>query len=309
MHAVTTIVDRVFVFCVTVTADFCVRVANTVDTYYLNPKSLHEGHIEMQGEGTQLHATEDEKIVETVTEENTDEVPTFQSVREILKEHTATVHAHSQIVYTCVPSTPVFTSATVGFDAVHTYIPYGELVVVLGAQGRFYNVAWKEYTGWILKETVRQHAGDVYPHFSSEEVYGPDHPGTVALRMMLNDPFGLQYGGYPLQAGEYIVYRLQKRGVSIPWGQSTERIPGTWHTLLRGNEGVHISVFPKPGTIMEYTGTHDIGYLAYVESVTREDAITCTEVNHEGTGDYKETTYTQDEWRELRPVFIQIRTL
>jgi surface antigen len=50
---------------------------------------------------------------------------------------------------------------------------------------------------------------------------------------------------------------------------------------------------------------NEVGYLAYVEAVFPDDVITISEANFPDAGIYNERSLTKEEWKDLRPIFIQ----
>jgi hypothetical protein len=210
------------------------------------------------------------------------------------------------VMYAQAHATPLYRDPTIGFDSCITHIPYGDLVLVMEPHGRFCRVIWETYDGWVLKEHLADRAGHVYPEFTAGLENPVDHPNTARVRALIDDAFSLQYSEFPLQAGEYVLYRLMRRGLRIAWPETRPRTPGSWHTILRGLPGVHMSVLPKQGTIFEYVEEHDLGHVAYVEAVFPDGVITISETNYPHGGMYSERSLTKDTWRSMRPVFIEI---
>jgi hypothetical protein len=218
----------------------------------------------------------------------------------------AAIHGKHTVMYALAHETPLYKDPTIGFDSCIAKIPYGELVLVMEPQGRFYRVVWENYEGWVLKDNLADRAGTVYPEFVQGEENSVDHPNTAHVRALINDTFGLGQSEFPLQAGEYVLYRLMRRGIRIQWPETRPRTPGSWHTILRGLSGVYISVLPKQGTIIEYTEENDIGHLAYVEAVFPDGTVTISEANYPHAGIYNERSLSKEMWRSLRPVFIEV---
>ncbi|HEX4799515.1 MAG TPA: hypothetical protein VFV22_03255 [Candidatus Paceibacterota bacterium] len=213
---------------------------------------------------------------------------------------------HGTVMYVSTIDTPLFAHATISYDDEIVRIPYGSLLLVGEPQGRFYPVAWKEMRGWVLYEDITENASQIFPVLISGTHYSVDNPSTAGIRALIKDPFGLGRSEFPLQAGEYIVYRLWKRGRQIAWPEVRPRTPGNWHNILKGVHGVYMTLNPKAGSIMEYADDDEIGYLAYIEAVFPDESITVTEVNNPDSGIYSERTLTKTEWKELRPVFIEV---
>ena len=163
------------------------------------------------------------------------------------------------------------------------------------------------FEGWVLRDDMIDRAKEVYPEFIFHEENLASHTNTIRIRTILHDIFSAGNSELPLQDGEYILYRLWRRGVSIRWTDARPRIPGLWHKILKGVECVHIGITPKVGSIMEYMLHDDIGHLAYVDAVFPDDTIGVSEVNYPDSGMYNERTLTKEEWKELKPVFISAK--
>ena len=147
----------------------------------------------------------------------------------------------------------------------------------------------------------------VYPEFRIGQENSVDHPNTAHVRAILGDTFSIGRSEFPLQAGEYALYRLWKKGIRIEWPTIRPRVPGLWHKILKGTPKIHVGVTPKAGSIMEYMLNNDVGHLAYVEAVFPDNTIAISEVNFPDSGIYNERELTKEEWKELRPVFISTR--
>ncbi len=223
----------------------------------------------------------------------------FPARERILEEKNTVMYAGSIDV-------PLYVRPTQEFDGVLSTITYGDMVMVLEQKGRFMHVAHNGHEGWVLREDLVDRAAYVYPEFVIGEKNELDDPATIRTRAMIKDVFGGSRVEFPLQAGEYVVYRLLRKGIHITWPETRPRVPGLWHTILRGMVGVHMSITPKTGAIMEYTLPVEIGHVAYVEAVFPDETITISETNFPDSGIYNERVLTRDEWKELTPVFIQI---
>jgi hypothetical protein len=249
-----------------------------------------------------IHTT---KVEDTETEP---EKQTFKAIADILKVDTYAVPSavHNTIMYAGTLSVPLYKNPTVEFDTQIATIPYGEMVMMLEPRGRFFRVIWGTIEGWVVREDLADRAVRVYPEFIVGHENVIDHPNTAHIRAILNDPFGLNHSEYPLQAGEYVLYKLWRKGVHINWPQVRPRTPGLWHKILKGVQGVHIGVTPKVGSIMEYLFENEVGHLVYVEAVFPDNTVTISEVNYPDSGLYNERELTRDEWKELKPVFMSV---
>jgi len=234
---------------------------------------------------------------------------TFKTVRDILQTETKSlaVAQKNTVMYAQTVAVPIYANPTVEFDTQIGSIPYGELVLMVKPQGRFYQVIWNGIEGWVLRDDLADRANRVYPEFLVGQENLVDHVNTSHVRAIIGDTFGIGRSDFPLQAGEYIVYRLWRKGIHIPWTDVRPRVPGLWHTILRGSPKVHSSITPTVGSIMEYVFDQEIGHVGYVEAVFPDQTITISEVNYPDSGIYNERELSQEEWKALKPVFINIK--
>ncbi len=240
-------------------------------------------------------------VVESIEEEVTPQ--TFKTVEEIL--HAVPLTEKKMIMYAGSPEVPLYKNPTIEFDALVASIPFGEAVMMREPKGRFFSVVWNNIEGWVLKEDLVDRAVRIYPEFVPGEENTVDSDSTIRVRSIIGDVFGLRYSEFPLQSGEYILYKLWRKGVKVTWPQVRPRIPGQWHVILKGQQHVHMSVTPKVGAVMEYTLDNEIGHLAYVEAVFPDSTIAISEAHYPDSGIYNERELTKVEWLELKPIFIQ----
>ena len=191
------------------------------------------------------------------------------------------------------------------FDSVTEIIPYGAAVTVVGYRGRYASVL-RHHTGFVLKDHLQSAKTAVLPQFVAGVAYSATHPVTVMTRNIVHDEFGAGALALPLQAGEYVLERLLVDNRRITWGQERPRVPGTWQNLLKGTAGIHISITPKTDSIMEWNTESGEGRLAYVESVAPNVNIQVSLVGLAEAGVYETMEFTSEQWRELRPVFIEV---
>jgi|GEM_PF-2509827 len=237
------------------------------------------------------------------------EIPTFKRIHEILKtpiQNSVVGYVKNTRMYVGNTAVPMYRNPTIAFDTCIRTIPYGEMVLMLEPRGRFYKIIWNEIEGWVLRDDLVENSVQVYPEFVIGEEQSVDHPNTARVRTVLGDIFGLQRSNFPLQAGEYILYQLWKKGIYITWNEVRPRVPGLWHKILKGTRSVHVGVVPKVGSIMEYMLHDDIGHLAYVEAVFPDDTITISECNFPDSGIYNERELLKEEWKSVKPVFITV---
>ncbi len=248
-----------------------------------------------------------ETAVEPVVDEPREQ-QTFRPIAHILNDTVSVFPetGRNMIMYAGNYVVPVYKDPTIEFDTQIATIRYGEMVMMLEPKGRFYKVLWGTTEGWVLRENLADRAVRVFPEFTIGEEYSVDHPATAQVRSIINDPFGLSHSEFGLQAGEYVVYRLWRKGIYIDWPDIRPRTPGLWHVILKGVPRIHIGVLPKVGSIMEYVFENEVGHLAYVEAVFPDNTISLSEVNYPDSGKYNEREVTKEAWKELKPVFISV---
>lgn len=210
------------------------------------------------------------------------------------------------VMYAGLPHVPLYKNPTIEYDAQIARIPFGAMVIAGEPKGRFYQVAWNDLSGWVLREDLADRATHIYPVFEKGVENGVDAQNTAYVRALIKDEFGLGRSEFPLQAGEYVLYRLWKRGLRIEWPNVRPRVPGAWHTILKGRAGVYVRIDPKVGSLMEYMLDGEIGHIAYVEAVFPDDTISISEVNNPDSGIYNEREIVHAKWKELHPVFIEV---
>lgn len=297
MQGVTSFIDILYERIITLTVGFLVHIRDTFSITAPTPTAhTYESDLE-----------EDREEQEVVT--------TFKTVSEILStkpiaraSEAQDESARSMIMYAGDIDIPLYANPTIEFDTQIVTIPYGEMLMVLDAKGRFYKVSWNEALGWVLKDDVVDRSAHTYPEFVIGGENVAHDPNTVHIRAMLGDMFAAARAELPLQAGEYVTYKLLKKNIRIAWPEVRPRTPGRWHQILRGVPNVHIGVMPKAGSIIEYVQEDDVGHVAYVESVLPDDTIALSEANYPDSGKYNERTLTKEEWKELRPVFIEVNS-
>ena len=236
------------------------------------------------------------------------EQPTFTRIGELMvpDRRALMTTEKNTVMYAGSIDVSLYREPTQAFDGMIARITYGAMVMVLEQKGKFARVAHNGVEGWVLREDLADRAAHVYPDFVIGEKNELDDPNTIRLRAMIGDVFGGARVEYPLQAGEYVVYKLLRKGIEIAWPSVRPRLPGSWHTILKGVTGVHIGITPKTGSVMEYILPEEIGHVAYVEAVFPDETISISEANYPDSGIYNERVLTREEWRELRPVFIQV---
>ncbi len=192
------------------------------------------------------------------------------------------------------------------FDGVLARLAFGQAVTLRAYDGRYAQVLSRGLVGYIEKSALRVDVHLVAPELKVGTIYGPIDTDTGAIRRLIRDEFSAGVLALPLQAGEYILYRLGRDQVSITWPTTRPRVPGHWHTILRGVHGIHAGVVAKTDTIMEWHAEDGDGRLAYVEAVLPDQTLRLSGVGIAVAGEYSVLTVPVGVWREWRPVFITI---
>lgn len=242
---------------------------------------------------------------EEIEIESEDAPLTFRSTNEILESTLKGEGTKNTVMYTGSEQTSLFRQPTMEFDSVIGHIPYGSLVMVLESRGRWARIAHKSVQGWALRDELSDRAAYVYPDFTIGQENRHDDPNTLRVRACIADEFGAGKAEMPLQSSEYVLYRLCKKGIRVNWPGVRPRVEGTWHEILKGREHVQIGVRACGGCIMEYVNEDGTGHLAYVEAVFPDETLTISEANFPADGIYNERVLTKEEWRELKPIFLE----
>lgn len=194
----------------------------------------------------------------------------------------------------------------VDFDTIQLLYPYGTAVTVSEFCGNYAHVLRGDVKGWLHKDDLTPHKTEVWPQLREWVIYAASATDAVKIRALIQDSFSAGTLALPLQAGEYILFRLLFDNRTIVWPDDRPRLPGHWQTILKGVKGVHATIMPKTDSVMEWQSESDGGRLAYVEAVNPDNTITTTCVGLIVAGQYTKQIWTQDQWRELRPVFIEV---
>lgn len=192
------------------------------------------------------------------------------------------------------------------FDGCVETVSYGTAVTVVGYRGRYASILRAGHTGWIAKDALTPDKSAVWPQFRDKRQYLATDEDTLKVRALLADIFLAGALMLPLQAAEYILVRLQSDHRHIVWPDVRPRVPGSWQQILRGVRGIHNGITPKTDSIMEWMSDDGVGRLVYVEAVSPDNTIAYSGVGLHEAGHYESGVFTEAEWRELRPVFIEV---
>ena len=208
-------------------------------------------------------------------------------------------------IFTALPQTPLWQFPTKTIDGVLRELPYGSRLDFRKRQHRWLEVASAGTIGWVEADVVLIGKETAWPELTPGEEYHATHKDTLTLRAAIADEFHLAANDLPLQAIEYVTYRLLQVGKQIAWPPVRPRIAGTWQRHLKGMPQIHIGIYPKVGSVLEYVTAEDVGVVAYVEEVGADDSMTMATVANE-SGVFKRGLYQASVWREWRPVFIEL---
>lgn len=209
-------------------------------------------------------------------------------------------------VYVNKVSANLYILPTRTFDGVLLKLTYKQVLQVINRQGQWYCVLCGQIKGWIHNDDITDSLAALEPRFVAGEIYDADHKNSVTVRILIDDQFSATDLDLPLQDVEYVTYRLSQKNRHITWPKDRPRIAGTWQRLLKGSTGLHLSIEPKNDTVMEYINEDNTGHVAYVDSVFPDGTISLSEVGYPTEAMYTKRTLGKDEWKELRPVFIEV---
>lgn len=212
----------------------------------------------------------------------------------------------STVMYCATSGAPLRADPTIGSDNVVAQVPFGAMVVAVSTENDWVHIFYKGMEGYVVLGDLTDRAAYVYPTLTIGEAYEAHDPHTERLRAVISDEFSYGSGDLPLQAEEYVTYKLLRQSMVIPWPAVRPRTPGTWRTLLQAVPAVTISSDPSARSVIEWQG--DVrGHVAYVEAVFPDNTIQISEANYPDRGVYNERTMVESEWRAYNPVFLSVR--
>lgn len=210
------------------------------------------------------------------------------------------------IVYCREARVPLRAAPNAAGDTAIATIAYGDMVMVLDATPEWTHIVSGEKEGYVPTTALAHKAAGVYPDFEIGKEYGAREVSTVRLRSFIRDEFSASLSDLPLQAHEYVYYRLMRRGVTIAWPDIRPRTPGSWTHILGTLESTNVSETPVSGAVMECAFEGARAHLAYVEQVFDDGAIKVSEADWPDRGIYNERVLVEAEWRALSPSFITV---
>lgn len=216
-----------------------------------------------------------------------------------------TLNFNGNAGYVSVERAKVFLRPVWVADSVITTLAIGKKVELHGYQGRFARIQLTDLEGWILKDEVTTDRQQVWPKLTNKRVYEATDPVTVSVRALLDDEFFMSELFLPLQAVEYIAYRLKERNIVLSWPRIRPRVVGSWHSILKGQTDILIGLEAKTNAVMEGYMDEARPFLAYVEAVKIDGELTISSVGRLVEGQFLRETLSKEEVIKLRPVYIQ----
>jgi hypothetical protein len=189
------------------------------------------------------------------------------------------------------------------FDTLRGLLSYGTAVEVVHHKDHWSFVQTPQLHGWVESKYLTDDKKVVFPVFANGTIYEADNRETLKLRAYLTDELLGGLLARKLQSSEFIMYQLRRLRTGVLWPLDRPRLPGMWQTILQGKRGVSIGAEPKTSSVLECM-KEDGSFLAFVESVTPEDAIRISCVGRHTDGMYEQKEFTRAQWRAWRPVFI-----
>lgn len=255
--------------------------------------------------GNKPAATEVEEVRTPLLLTSSEEVPSFLLSAERKVELVSPAQGvKDERGYVTVGVANVFNRPVMSYDGVVQKLSYAESFYVSEYEGRFARIHAHDKNGWILKDEITSNHHDIFPDFQNGEIYSLNHPDTKKLRALISDEFFATEMFLPLQSVEFVAYKALSDGRVIPWPDVRPRTAGNWQNILKGRLGVKIGVYPKTGSFIEYQKSDGTGWVGYTKSVHVDESIVVEGVGRLIEGEYREETFTKDEWHEWRPVWI-----
>jgi hypothetical protein len=218
-------------------------------------------------------------------------------------EHMVALPKKNTIAYVATSGAPLRIQPEKGMDTIIDRMPFGAMLVAVEQVGEWVRVFHAGKEGFVELIDLADRAAFVHPKFVIGAPNDANDPATERVRAMIQDEFSYGEGEMPLQAEEYVLYKLVRNGVRPAWPSTRPRTPGTWARILRGAPGVSISVEPSPRSVVEWDLGHK-GHVAFVEAVYPDGTIQLSEANWPDRGIYNERVLVREEWMALAPFFI-----
>lgn len=205
--------------------------------------------------------------------------------------------------YVRVEQVPCYAVSADGSKKKIALLTYGESVKVLGVKGAVAEIVKGVTHGTVDYAALTTEPDKVFPSFAALSVYGPSEETTVRVRRCLKHHFK-NVGSKHLESQEYVLYRLLKDKVAIPWDSINSLPLKSWYQRLLGTRSVKISEEPKTRSVLEYAGKDGVAKQGYVIAVHPDHTILVESVGREKPGEFRLEELSHVEWSEWLPVFI-----
>jgi hypothetical protein len=230
--------------------------------------------------------------------------PPHAHLETVFEKSEVTSPQRNTIAYIASSGAPLRSSPEYGVDNVFTHMPFGAMVVAVETKGEWVRIFHAGVEGYVELADLADRAAYVHPSFTIGETNEAHDPTTERVRAMIENEFSYGEGELPLQAEEYVLYKLRRNGIVPSWPHVRPRVPGAWATILKGATGVAIETVPSPRSVLEYE-YEGKGHLAFVEAVFPDETIQVSEANWPEGGIYNERVLVKEEWKLLHPTFIR----
>lgn len=180
---------------------------------------------------------------------------------------------------------------------------YGEPVKVLRVENGEAEIIKGLVRGWVDNAFLTTDPSEVFPSFEMLETYDEDSETAIRLRKCLRHHFK-DIGSKELKPEEYVLYRLMKDRVVIPWDNINTLPTKSWYQRLIGNRAVKISEEPRTCSVMEYVDGQGVVKQGYVAAVHPDRTILVESVGREKAGEFRLEELSYVEWAVWNPVFI-----
>lgn len=182
-----------------------------------------------------------------------------------------------------------------------TSLSYGELLTCLHVDGVHALVAKDGVRCWVEASGITSDSQKVFPVFEPYCSYRTHSDETTKLRKCISHHFRKE--SEYLESDEYVLYRLQRDGFSIPW-EAMHLLPGkSWYQKLLNRRGVVIHTEPRTYAVIEYNNEGVFVY-GYVTAVHPDQTICVESIGREEAGEFRVEQFSKVEWVRWRPVFI-----
>lgn len=253
-----------------------------------------------------------EPVVADKTDASIERAPRPSSINEVVDQSSADASFFQKhmIMYCTQPQVALRTAPQNATDTAIATVSYGDMVMVLGMNDTWVHVVVGDRRGYMPTAALAPDAASVYPTFVIGEANEASTTNTIRLRSVIRDEFSASLSQLPLQAHEYVYYRLLRRGARIAWPDIRPRTPGSWAKILGTLENAVVSDEPSVGAVMEYAlpeeTTEGSAHLAYVEKVFHDCSIQISEADWPDRGAYNERVLVEAEWKAFAPSFITV---